>query len=449
MIGADRGTAGGSGSRRRAYLAVVLLVAVTTSGAGVASPGGLGGLPGATVVGGESAAAVAAAQGDDPVRVGVIGSAFAPERGAVAQRVVAQHDVGGGLGWGRPTAHDTAVAEVVAERSPSAALYLAGVGSRPTADRYAAAVEWLLEREVDVIVDAGSYFPRTAAGLERFEAAARSVSAAGAVFVTSAGNYADRHWRGSTPADDWVQFRTGVTRNRLAATDGRVAGPVTLRLYWQGEADYDLYLYRDVTDGPDHLVARSVRETGTAEAIDTQVRPGDYYVRVHADEGTAPVDLFAARHDLTHAAGGGGTLPPATAPGVVSVGAVTNGGTVASYSGDGDVSAVDTVVTDAAGEFRGTSAATPVVAGTVTEVVATTDGRLSPGEVETIIRETADGEYRQLDPDAALARANRVGNWSRPSRRTGSRDTASTGADGDETDGNDTGNETDGTNEAD
>lgn len=412
----------GRGPRRRAYLAVVLLVAVTTSGAGVADPGGYDGLPEATVIAGGSATAVsAAADGTDPVRVGVIGSAFAPGRGAVAERVVARRHAGGGLGFGRPTAHDTAVAEVVAERSPSAALYLAGVGSRPTADRYAAAVEWLLAEDVDVIVDAGSYFPRTAAGLERFEAAARSASAAGAVFVTSAGNYADRHWRGRGAGDGWVSFSPGTTRNRLTAPDGRVGGPTTLRLYWQGDADYDLYLYRVVADDPDRVVASSTRDTGTAEAIDARLPPGDYYVRIRAESGTAPVDLFAARHGLTHASREGGRLPPATASGVVSVGAVTDGGRLAPYAGAGDVRAVDTVVTDAAGRFRGTSAATPVVAGTVTEVVATGDGRLSPGEVERIIRETADGDRRRLDPDAALARADRAGDRPRVPVLTGAR----------------------------
>jgi subtilisin family serine protease len=68
------------------------------------------------------------------------------------------------------------------------------------------------------------------------------------------------------------------------------------------------------------------------------------------------------------------------------------------------VRAADTVVTDAAGRVRGTSAATPVVAGTVSHMIAD-GGRLSPGEVETIIRETAD-ERRRLDPDAAVARAD-------------------------------------------
>ena len=411
----------GSGPRRRAYLAVVLIVAVTTSSAGVASPGGYDGLPDAPAVGGESATAVSAtAGGTEPVRVGVIGSAFDPNHGAVAGRVVERRHVGGRLEVGRSTTHDTAVAEVIAERSPSAALYLAGVGGRPTAGRYAAAVEWLLSRDVDVIVDAGSYFPRTAAGLERFEAAARSASNAGAVFVTSAGNYADRHWHGRG-SDGWVSFDAGVTRNRLASADGAVGGRVTLRLYWRGDADYDLYLYRDVADGTDRVVASSTRDTGAAEAIDTRLPNGDYYVRVHGEAGDTPVDLFAAHHRLTHVSQTGGALPPATATGVVSVGAVTDGGAAASYASDGDVSAVDTVVTDATGRFRGTSAATPVVAGTVTEVVATGDGRLSPGDVERIIRETADGDRRRLDPDAALARADRIGGQSRAPVWTGER----------------------------
>lgn len=441
--------------RLRAYAAVLAVVLVTTSAAGVVaeSEQSDGRLPTADVLGGQQATAVdGPAAESDPVRVGVIGTAFDPERGTVTSRVAASRRIGApALPFARgPVGHDTAVAEVVAEQSPSAALYLAGVGSRPTAERYTGAVEWLLERDVDVIVDAGSYFPRTTASHDQFETAAERAAAAGAVFVTSAGNYAQRHWRGRASGTGWLAFDGGSRRNTLRDTDGSqtVGGRLTLRLYWgdgagtpqtaarqtETSVDYDLYLYRKVADGRDRLVASSTRSSGAAEAIDTTVSTGEYYVQIHADgqAGATPaVDLFAARHRLAHTTRGGGTLPPATAPGVIAVGAVAGDGEPARYAGSvGDVRAGDTVVTDAAGRVRGTSAATPVVAGTVTDMIAD-GGRLSPGEVETILRETADGE-RRLDPDAAIARADEVGGRQRgvtasvwTGRRSG--DAASTG----------------------
>jgi hypothetical protein len=410
--------------RVRAYAAVLAVVLVTTSavGVGAESSGDNGRLPASDVLGGRQATAVdgVTAGGDSSVEVGVIGTAFDPDRDSVESRVVDSRRIGGSpLSFGRgPTGHDTAVAEVVAEQSPSAALYLAGVGSRPTADRYATAVGWLLERNVDVIVDAGSYFPQTAAGHDRFEAAAERAAAAGVVFVTSAGNYAQRHWRGRATDTGWVTFDGETRRNALRGTDGSrtVEGQVTLRLYRRdgtagaSTTDYDLYLYRAVADGRDRLVASSTRTSGAAEAIDTTVPSGEYYVQLHADGAAGrgpPVDLFAARHRLSHPAREGSSLPPATAPEVIAVGAVDSDGEPARYAtGVGDVRAGDTVVTDTIGRVRGTSAATPVVAGTVTHMLA--DGhRLSPGEVETILRETADGS-RQVDPDAAVARAGEL-----------------------------------------
>lgn len=411
--------------RVRAYAAVIAVVLVTTSAVGVgAEPSGDDGrLPASDVLGGRQATAIdgVTAGEDSSVEVGVIGTAFDPDRTPVERRVVDSRRIGGSpLSFGRgPAGHDTAVAEVVAEQSPSAALYLAGVGSRPTADRYATAVRWLLERDVDVIVDAGSYFPQTATAHDRFEAAAERAAGAGVVFVTSAGNYAQRHWRGRATDTGWVTFGGETRRNALRGTDGSrtVEGQVTLRLYRQdgtvsagAATDYDLYLYRSVTDGRDRLVASSTRTSGAGEAIDTTVPSGEYYVQLHADgaaERGPTVDLFAARHRLSHPAREGSSLPPATAPEVIAVGAVDSDGEPARYAaGVGDVRAGDTVVTDTIGRVRGTSAATPVVAGTVTHMLA--DGhRLSPGEVETILRETADGS-RQIDPDAAVARADEL-----------------------------------------
>lgn len=346
---------------------------------------------------------------DGTVRVGVVGSAFDPDHNSVARRVEGHRRLGGGpFGLQRTsgTSHDTAVAEIVAERSPSARLYLASVGASPTPDRYATAVDWLLANDVDVIVDAGSYFPRTDDAVRQFERVAGRAAGEGAVFVTSAGNYAERHWRGRVSDPGWVAFdRSGTTRNPLGegVTDGRV----TLRLYWEGDANYDLYVYRRVPGGPDELVASSTRDAGSVEAVDTRLSSGEYYVRVYGHGGTGTVDLFAARTQLGHTTATGSALPPATVDGVVSVGAVTDAGRVEPYSSDGeDVSAIDAVDTDAAGRFEGTSAAAPVVAGTVSTMVAHagSDG-VAPARVEEILRETADGRYDRVDPDQAVARA--------------------------------------------
>ncbi|GAA0221172.1 S8 family serine peptidase [Halobaculum roseum] len=365
-----------------------------------------------------SSGSVDAAVDDDAVRVGVIGSGFGDDA-AVDGRVVARSRAGtarfGLVPGGRDAGgHDAAVASVVAQRAPESSLYLASVGYEPTPAEYARAVDWLVDHEVDVIVDAGSYYPRTADGMDRIAGAAERATDDGTVFVTSGGNAAQRHWRGAASDPGWLAFDDdGTQGNRLG--DGPISGAVTLRLYWSGSGDYDLYLYRDVADGPDEVVAKSTRGSGRAEAIDAVVPRGSYYVAVHArDPGDGHVDLFAARHRLAHAAANGSTVAPATAgtDGVISVGAVGADGRLAAYSpADTDVRAAGTVGLPDGTTLRGTSAAAPAVAGVVAEMTAAAgeDG-LTPAETERLLRETAvDG---RIDPGAAVAAAsadNRTG----------------------------------------
>lgn len=340
----------------------------------------------------------------ETVKVGVIGTRFDRSHPALTGRVGDARRIGGVRPFAAGGDHGTAIAEIVAERSPSATLYLAALGPAPTPDGYARAVEWLEGRDVDVIVDAGSYFPRTARGLDRIERVAEQAADDGVAFVTSAGNYANRHWRGTTDDRGWVSFASSATRNRLGT--GAISGRVTLRLYWEGTTDYDLYLYRRVPDGEDRVVARSTREAGGAEAIDTVVGEGEYYVRVYADDaGGNTVDLFAANHRLAHADSAGSSLPPATSSDVIAVGAVGPDGERAYSSTTRDVTAPDGVETTAAGRLLGSSAAAPIVASTVTSMLVASDRReLSPTEIRRILTETADGSADRLDTAEALAR---------------------------------------------
>ncbi|QZP38520.1 S8 family serine peptidase [Halobaculum magnesiiphilum] len=365
-----------------------------------------------------SSGSVEAPVDDGTVRVGVIGSSFGDDA-AVDGRVVARSRAGtarvGLVPGGRDAGgHDTAVASVVAQRAPESSLYLASVGYEPTPAEYARAVDWLVDREVDVIVDAGSYYPRTAEGMDRIAGAAERATDDGTVFVTSGGNTAQRHWRGAATEPGWLAFDDdGTQGNRLG--DGAISGAVTLRLYWTGSGDYDLYLYRDVADGPDEVVAKSTRESGRAEAFDAVLPRGSYYVAVDVrDPGDGHVDLFAARHRLAHSAANGSTVAPATAgtDGVISVGAVRADGRLAAYSpADTDVRAAGTVTLPDGTTLRGTSAAAPAVAGVVAEMTAAAgEDELTPAEAERLLRETAvDG---RIDPGSAVAAAsagNRTG----------------------------------------
>ncbi len=269
-------------------------------------------------------------------------------------------------------------------------------------------MEWLVANDVDVIVDAGSYFPRTAAGREQLAEATRYAADNGVVFVTSAGNYADSHWRGSSDERGWVEFADGSEANVLG--NGTVSGEVTLRLYWEGAADYDLYLFRNTPGSSDQLVAKSARREGNAEAIDVVVPEGDYYVAIYNHGGTsAAVDLFAANYEFEYTDPQDSTVAPASGEGIILVGATDSDGQYQPYSSRTvDLAAPDGVLTDTRGRFRGTSAAAPLVAGTVARVQARND-TLSPAETERLLERTAttrDG-VPQIDTEAAIQAVSR------------------------------------------
>jgi hypothetical protein len=344
-----------------------------------------------------------------PVRVGIIGTEFDTRDSAFRTQVAEQRD------FDRPTGrvtHGTAVAEVVSHTLPDSQLYLASVGSSPSTDSYAEAVDWLVQNDADVIVDAGSYFPRSTEAARQLASATRHATNNGVVFVTSAGNYRQRHWSGPGASDGWVAFDDQIQVNALAGGD-QISGRVSLRLSWNSSADYDLYLYQFRRHGESVVVAKSTtRENGTGgaiEAIDASVPKGQYYVAVYAENGTDEsdrVDLFAAHHDLEYATENGSVVSPVSMEGVIVVGAYdTANGSVAPYSsrggpdGEVDLLAPELARTSAAGTLRGTSAAAPYVAGTAA-VLRTHNESLSPAEVERILERTADGN--RVDPAAAV-----------------------------------------------
>lgn len=308
-----------------------------------------------------------------------------------------------------PNTHDTAVAEIVARTAPQSELYLADVGREATPERYAEAVDWLLEKDVDVVVDAASYFPANADGMRQLNDVASNATEQGVVFVTSAGNYANHHWAGTASGDGWVEFAPGKPYNVLG--EGKLAGHTALRLYWEGDADFDLYLYR-ATNGEDTLVAKSAANQSGAgphsEAIDTTLPSGNYYVAVRgtgATNGTT-LELFAAEHEFAETSEKGGMVAPATAENVIAVGAVDSvSGEPQPYSSSGpklDISAPDGARTTAAGELEGSSAAAPLVAGTVALMLSENES-LTPAKAQQVLQQTATRMNGQLYLDTAGA----------------------------------------------
>lgn len=343
------------------------------------------------------------------VTVGVVGSGFDADAPAIEDDVTATVDFGtdrndaalpDSVGDDDP-AHDTAVAEVVTRTAPDADLRLAAVGRTPTPREYRAAVEWLIASDVDVIVDAGTYFPRDADTASGFRTATRRAAAADTPFVTSAGNYAGRHWDGAVDGAGWVAFDGNAEANALG--DGPIAGDVSVRLHWAGDADLELYLYRYVPDGRDRVVAEDAASDGVA-AVDATVPRGRYYVAIRAPEaGTeASVDLYAPTHELEFSTAAD-SVGPAAPPEVITVGATAPDGSLRADSSRRDVTlGAPGRVRTSAGDLEGTSAAAPFVAGTI--ALMAESGHVSPDEGRTILVATADrgDDVARVDPESAV-----------------------------------------------
>lgn len=343
------------------------------------------------------------------VTVGVIGQEFEPGHRSLGDNVAASKQFGGSGPLFADGRHDTAVAEIVARTAPDSELYLAGVGAEATPERYADAVAWLLEEDVDVVVDAASYFPSTAEGMHRLNEVAEDAAESGVVFVTSAGNFGNRHWTGTVSGDGWVEFAPETEYNALG--EDTIAGHTSLRLYWEGDAEFDLYLYR-ASPGEDTLVAKSETDQSGdgphSEAIDTTLPSGRYYVAVRGGEGAngTEIELFAANHEFAETSDSGGMVAPATAENVIAVGAVDAvSGEPRPYSSTGpmlDISAPDGAQTQAAGELHGSSAAAPLVAGTVALMASETES-LTPEQAQQVLQRTATHVDGRLYLDTAGA----------------------------------------------
>ncbi len=264
--------------------------------------------------------------------------------------------------FGLPSPHGVRMAEIIHDIAPDAHLVL--VGYRTLA-QFEQAAAWVAAQGIPVATHSNSFFTPPFDGTGAAARAVNAAAAAGVLWVNSAGNFAQRHWRGVAPAGG------AIIPIAPAAGD-----PLLFSLAW-GPPAVSASLSVERQDATGAWV--EVQHSTTASPINALTDPlitdgGAYRVVVRQDAGPpAELDLFSRTIGFGALAVADGSIPtPGDAAGAVTVGAVKwTGTTIEPYSsqgraGQGKPDLVGPTYITSNPEWpgtAGTSASTPHVAG--------------------------------------------------------------------------------------
>lgn len=259
------------------------------------------------------------------VRVAVIDLGFAGWQGLAAsgelRNVTTANFRSDGLF--ETTAHGSAVAEIVQDMAPGIQLYLLGIS---TEVELASAVSYVRSQGVRVVVHSVSWFntgPGNGTGVIADQV--RLAWQNGILWVNSAGNQAQMHYRGmfDPGPNNLHQFAPGDQTNSVfLAAGATICGYLSWDSWPVTSDDYDLYLYRSGV-----VVASSANEqTGSqppTEAFCYQATSaGTYDFAIQRYSGQARIlQLFNTQATLERPTQAGSLTQPADAVETLSVGA--------------------------------------------------------------------------------------------------------------------------------
>ena len=227
---------------------------------------------------------------------------------------------------GQPTQHGVRMAEIVHDIAPDAHLTL--VAYR-TPEQFAEAADWIAGQGIPVVSHSNSFLSPPFDGTGPAARAVDRAAAAGVLWVNSAGNYGQRHWRGTAPAAGTVI--------PIAPTAGT---PLLLSLAWASpDVTASIAVERQDPTGSWPEVQRSTPASPLNARTSMLVADGGAYRLVVRQEAgaPAPLDLFSETVGFGALAVPEGSIPtPGDAAGALTVGAVKwTGTTLEPYSSQG------------------------------------------------------------------------------------------------------------------
>ena len=295
--------------------------------------------------------------------------------------------------------HGSACTEIVYDLVPDANFYLMKVANDADLEN---AIDFLIDEEVDVISMSLSWIVAIDDYFQGGDYLSRKVNEAfdhGILYVNSAGNYANSHYRNEfddqNEDDDWHRFTDGVTVNHFGTAVDRMYNIDEGTSLWATMAwddfpesgqDFDLYMvwWNEEQDSWDIVAESRNPQNGDDppyEYISYRAeRDGSYGVMVHSETGDNGMDFtLVTAYDIAYRTRAGSVLIPAIAEDNFAVGAVfwrewnEDEPNLESFSSQGptydgrtkpEISAPDgTTSFIYEREFFGTSASCPHVAG--------------------------------------------------------------------------------------
>lgn len=253
-----------------------------------------------------------------------------PREAMTVQSFDAEHGLDGTDDLGQATQHGTRMAEVVHDVAPGARLVLVSYG---TVAEFARAADWVAAQGIPIVSHSNSFLDGPFDGTGFAARAVDRATAAGVLWVNSAGNFAQRHWEGPVPPGGAaVPFTVGPAGATLAIhlswSDPAAQG--TLAVQQQAADGTWATVFTGAPSGP---VSRRV---GPAPAGAGAWRA--FVVQTAGPPATFTVFSRTVSFDLDPSQRASSVATPSDARGAVSVGAVPwTGDDAAPYSSQGPI----------------------------------------------------------------------------------------------------------------